>query len=977
MGDVGEGLRPRAPEPSRPRVDERVLGAGTGARFAMLLLLLLAAGGSLMLAVLTPLADGDRAGCELAAGVDPADPDPWTPVIRIVGQQHAFDFCISRWAPSPPWWQVAVWPALLLVGAAVLFRVLPLWKARRSRVVPLEAVDSDGQLRARIDLLATETGLRKIPRVVVDPAAATAGAVVFGSTRHPVLCLHGGLLAVHRADPVRFRAVLLHELAHIANRDITLTYATVSVWRVFFLLVLVPALLWEGYQVHEDITAGSGPYLDRDVLLAVLTAAPVHLARSEILRGREIWADLTALRWAADPRGWPTEVTRPAGAARRTLRRLAGLWNTHPHMSLRQEALADPEPLFRVSALMVFLTGTTACTVHIHLLNNVAPYGTATTFRSLAAALLPAVLIAAGVGIALWRAAAYAVLTGAPVASGAVPGAWLGAGMSAATVVAGTGMGAHWIPARPWMLLVPVAVGAVVGAWSTRCADLWTRTWRGRTLRPALLTGQTGIVVVLAAWLVWWYSYGDAYLTGFPGVPAEGVARWATARYPTTAPPEDVLALPGLMLAPVLDGFAAVPLVAVGAALLWVVPLAAWAIGPPGGRPRWMSAGPPLPSADVPPLRQVLMPALAGGALACLALLLLRAYLHDGQPPPDARGGAYALRHVFWTLTALAVPSLLAAVAAAMVAGRFRLPAALVAAQTTTLLGYAGVTALVSVDGCLGFLNVLEDDCGVRPPWRVAQFPHLLLLNVASVLGVLAAVTATAVVAAVPRIRSLPVLAQWRGVPSATRIARRRMGVAALCTIAVGASATVGGVHLRVLSAAPKTSTAAAQVTQVLGVPDRPVPAATRVSQVDAWYHLGGDGSLHLVTSYGGRLATALRQAKNTDSWDSLERRFRPLCEDWARVGVFEVVWFRVPDPDIGADWHAMAARAADGSRRCAQALDARDRPAFLTALRQLVGAGNCAAKVNARIDTLLRDKGRRGTAHRPVENPACARVAR
>ncbi|MFJ3213660.1 M48 family metalloprotease [Streptomyces flaveolus] len=976
MEAAREGLRPRAPEPSRPRIDERVLGAGTGARFAMLLLLLLAASGSLMLAVLSSLPDGDRAGCELAAGVDPDDPDPWTPVIRIVGQQPAFDFCISRWAPSPPWWQVAVWPALLLVGAAVLFGVLPLWKARRSRVVPLEAVDPDGQLRARIDLLVTQTGLRKTPRVVVDPAAATAGAVVFGSTRRPVLCLHGGLLAVHRADPVRFRAVMLHELAHIANRDITLTYATVAVWRVFFLLVLVPALLWEGYQVYEDITAGSGPYLDRDVLLAVLTAAPVHLARSEILRGREIWADLTALRWTADPRGWPTAVTRPAGAVRRTLRRLAGLWNTHPHISLRQEALADPEPLFRVSALMVFLTGATACTVHIHLLNNVAPYGTATTFRSLTAALLPAVLIAAGVGIALWRAVAYAVLTGAPVASGAVPGAWLGAGMSAATVVAGTGMGAQWIPARPWMLLVPVAVGAVVGAWSTRCADLWTRTWRGRTLRPALLTGQTGIVVVLAAWLVWWYSYGDAYLTGFPGVPAEGVARWATARYPTTAPPEDVLALPGLMLAPVLDGFAAVPLVAVGAALLWVVPLAAWAVGPPGGRPRWMSAGPPLPAADVPPLRQVLMPALAGGAVACLALLLLRAYLHDGQPPPDARGGAYALRHVFWTLTALAVPSLLAAVAAALLAGRFRLPAALVAAQTTTLLGYAGVTALVSVDGCLGFLNVLGDDCGVRAPWRVAQFPHLLLLNVASVLGVLAAVTATAVVAAVPRIRSLPVLAQWRGAPSATRIARRRMGVAALCTIALGASATVGGVHLRVLSTAPKTSAAAAQVTQVLGVPNRPVPAATRVRQIDAWYHLGGDSGLHLVTSYGGRLATALRQAKNTDSWDSLERRFRPLCEDWARVGVFEVVWFRVPDPDIGADWHATAARAADGSRRCAQALDARDRPAFLTALRQLVGAGNCAAKVNARIDTLLRSSGRRGTAHRPVENPACARVA-
>ncbi|MEW2551282.1 hypothetical protein AB0957_05970, partial [Streptomyces zhihengii] len=62
MGAAEGGLRPRTPEPSRPRVDERVLGAGTGARFTMLLLLLLAAGGSLMLSVLLPLAGGDRAG---------------------------------------------------------------------------------------------------------------------------------------------------------------------------------------------------------------------------------------------------------------------------------------------------------------------------------------------------------------------------------------------------------------------------------------------------------------------------------------------------------------------------------------------------------------------------------------------------------------------------------------------------------------------------------------------------------------------------------------------------------------------------------------------------------------------------------------------------------------------------------------------------------------------------------------------------
>ncbi|MEV5550932.1 hypothetical protein AB0L35_33180 [Streptomyces sp. NPDC052309] len=96
------------PHPARPRVDERVLGAGTGVRFTMLLFLMLAASGAMMLAVVTALADGDRAGCELAAGVDPDDPGFWTVAVSITGQAYAFEYCESLWAPAPPWWQLAV-----------------------------------------------------------------------------------------------------------------------------------------------------------------------------------------------------------------------------------------------------------------------------------------------------------------------------------------------------------------------------------------------------------------------------------------------------------------------------------------------------------------------------------------------------------------------------------------------------------------------------------------------------------------------------------------------------------------------------------------------------------------------------------------------------------------------------------------------------------------------------------------------------
>lgn len=294
-----------------------MLGAGTSVRFAMLLFLLLAASGSMMLTVIIGLSDGDRAGCELAAGVDPDDSGFWGPAVSTTGQIHAFQYCESLWAPAPSWWQIAAWPALLAVSAALLFRLLPLWKARRGRVVPLEAADPDGELRPLLAELAATAGLSAMPRVVVDPAAGSTGAVVFGRTRRPVVCLDGGLLVTRHRDPVRFRTVLLHELAHIANRDITLTYATVAVWRVFLVLVLLPYLLLQGYWVHEALEAGNVPSLDRKVLLAAFMVALVHLARSDTLRSREVYADLTALRWG---------LIRTAGpaAARRMPRGLSG-----------------------------------------------------------------------------------------------------------------------------------------------------------------------------------------------------------------------------------------------------------------------------------------------------------------------------------------------------------------------------------------------------------------------------------------------------------------------------------------------------------------------------------------------------------------------------------------------------------------------------------------------------------------------------
>ncbi|WP_031074771.1 M48 family metalloprotease [Streptomyces sp. NRRL S-118] len=968
---------PPGPLPG-PRIDERVLGAGTSVRFATLLFLMLTAGGSMALAVYRGVSDGDIAGCDLAAGVDPHDSGFWARAVSITGQSVAYRWCVSYWAPAPPWWQVVGWPLLLIVSAGLLFHLLPLWKARRTRVVPLESVDPDGELRALLGELTAATGVTPAPRVVVDPAALSTGAVVFGRTRRPVVCLHGGLLATRRSDPERFWTVLLHELAHIANRDVTLTYATVALSRVFLVLVLLPYVIWQGHWMYGFLAAGMLPPLDRVTLLAAVMVALVYLARSDTLRSREIYADLTAARWGADPHAWAATATRPDGTARRALDSFLELWRTHPRWGLRRGALADPAPLFRAAALPVFLTGTMAVLAPWHLMYQLAPYradATSSVFQAIV--LIPAALVAGVAGTALWRAVVYAVLTGTRVPSGIRAGAWLGAGMAAGTVLNGYGTGWAWLPVRPQVLLIPVVAGAAFGWWTTRCAHLWASTWRGRTLRPALLLGLVAAFLAMASWLLWWMASGTVWAGGFT-VSAEGMARSVLEWLPSAAPAGDLSGQPGITtVLPLLQSVAFSPLSALSAAALWVVPLLAWAAGPVRGTVRW-TAAPPPPSGDpVAPLRRVMLPGLVGGALACLAVAGVQAYVHTGQPAPDGRGGLYALRYAGMVLLALVVPSALAAAVASAVTGRFRLLGSLIAAQTATLLGLVAMTVLVSVDGCAGPLTVLHDSCAWRPAWRQPLFPFVFLLDNAVVLATLTAGAAAALATLLHRARP------HRSRPSGSRRAGPRRGtlvpsprtrllaVGLLCAAAVAASAATGVYQFHVLGLVNDLADGQRKVTQMASVPDRPVSPGTRLDQVHAWYHLGGYDALELIVSYTGQLTEVVREAKDARpalSWDRLDERLRPVCTRWSGAERLEVVWFRVPDSGAQADWHAMAVRAGRGGRLCAQALDARDQPRLLTALRDLIAAGRCASSANARIDTMLRDGGLRGTIRPPVK---------
>lgn len=174
-------------------LDERILNAGTTQRFVLLLVLFIAE----------------------STGV------AYDVVARLVGVS-ASQGVVATLVP----YAVSV---VLIAVAMCLYWSLPKWKGRRSRVLLLEEVDDGGRPRRELDNLVGLANLRARPRFLVDPRAATAGAVVFGTSRETTVRLNAGLVVGRSTDPRRFRAVVLHEFAHIHNRDIGITYGTVAI----------------------------------------------------------------------------------------------------------------------------------------------------------------------------------------------------------------------------------------------------------------------------------------------------------------------------------------------------------------------------------------------------------------------------------------------------------------------------------------------------------------------------------------------------------------------------------------------------------------------------------------------------------------------------------------------------------------------------------------------------------------------------
>lgn len=955
-----------------PRLDERVMPAGTGARFGLVVVLALVTSAKMVLEVAYSITGQRMTECELAAGIDVyRSTSDQSMLLARLASASPYTTCEARLAPPPTLWLTLGWPILVLVVAVLAFYADRCWKTRRSRVSPLKEFDDPASgfvISEEVDRLKDQAGVRSKVTCVVDVTSDARSATVLGSTRHPILCVHFGLVtqrlqnAADGVDDPEFRAVLLHEFAHIRYGDVSAARGTMAVWRAFVLVALLPyvilAAVWAAPSAFASGLGGIYPIDERDIVTTLVLSVLGYLARCDVLRNREIYADREAIRSGADKPNWSARATSTASRGARLARAFAGLWRNHPSWDLRAVSLEDPRALFVVQAMPVLLTGVAAALIDADFEYFAQVYGISSPWLGApwqvqGVGALSAVLITLIVGVALWRLVAYdghgeSRATTGPRSrvSGLRTGLWLGAGMVVGDLAAGQGTIGQLVPARPEMLLLVLAAGVGFAVWTVQCAGAWLTRSPGRIPRWVLTIGLAAGLLALSWWFTWWVEAGGPYSTGIRISPY-GFLQYIKITYGQSPVHPDILTAVSWVDF-VLSQLAQPPLDLLAVAAVWMVPLLAWARRPDARDDR-------LPSLRVP-----LIWVAIGTIATWTGAVGAQAYMHRTQPLHPQLHGLYELSYIWLLLLPSAGPAVVVAVAVGMRRSRFRLLAALIAAEATVLAGFAGVFALVSTDGCIRPLDTLETTCSWRP--SLIEWGYGTVVDVAAVVAALVAFAVSVLALVRPAARrdgsDSPAARPMRGkMPVFT-------GIAGAAALAVALAGIVMKFPQQSRYVSPANQVTAAIGFQ-LGFPSA-TPAApdaeTAALEVEYWSELGGAALLNRLQSDAVSISPVLAADFARDHRYTVQdfRAIEPACADIVAISQEGDAYFALPDAHTRPWWYGFTQTAQAGGRGCeaAIALLTRDNftkafwTAFNTSTRQIdeayINTGIIAARVEA-----------------------------
>ncbi|KOV29548.1 M56 family metallopeptidase [Streptomyces sp. H021] len=489
------------PTPATPKVPARAtppepsgLSAGTTFRFLLLITALLGASVFVYNLVYLALAPGaDRAQevyeqCSAAAG-------------RTGGNGAFLDSFLTCTAEyertKAPWVLAGI--ALLLALAGLLYWADPKVHVRRHDLTAFapEADAEQAALVARLHELVTEAGLPRPPRFLLRLSSREATAHAFGRAGWYAVVLDAGFVTLFRADPARFRAVLLHELAHLRNRDTDIECLTRSLTWAFLPLGVLPLAVGLIGSPPQD-TLGVG-------LRAAVLLGLVFLTSQAVLRVREYGADARAASWVA--REDLVTALEVADDGRPWWKALHG---HHPTKDQRIRMVHHQERLFRIGFWECCAAGVAAMSASSGLL--ILWWLTAHEADPLnsrwAAALVVSPAIAAVIGLGAWRTPR----SGRPVRDTVFPALGLTAGLVLGRPLAvdrGVGAVSPWPPTFEgmadvlWALALAVMLVLFV-RWAAQSSAAWGAPTAPRRRLWAVGWAAASLIlsVVITLWMV-------------------------------------------------------------------------------------------------------------------------------------------------------------------------------------------------------------------------------------------------------------------------------------------------------------------------------------------------------------------------------------------------------------------------------------------------------------------------------------------
>jgi Zn-dependent protease with chaperone function len=311
----------------------------------------------------------------------------------------------------------AIGIGLLLLAAVTgaIYWCYPIWEVRRLRLTPLDPAEAP-ELYATLRQLCHVAGLRRPPEFLWNPLNGSHLALAFGRAGAYRVGFTGALAVLHNTAPGAFRAVMLHELAHIRNRDIEKAYMALALWWGFLLAAVLPYLVVLA-SLKMDIVDIVSLTLEMTIVTGI-----VLLTRNAVLRARELYADARSLAWARDEPAFARVLTGllPIKGIRRLL-------SPHPHPGRRRRLLDNTDEMFRLGSWDAFAAGAALSLIVMTFIMAIgavltypeftSPEITSVSFNVLVLVLLSAIAIVvsmvAGVAsIVTWRASFLALMRG-------------------------------------------------------------------------------------------------------------------------------------------------------------------------------------------------------------------------------------------------------------------------------------------------------------------------------------------------------------------------------------------------------------------------------------------------------------------------------------------------------------------------------------------------------------------------------------